>query len=78
MYVSASMPIRCVVEHVNGSASFEMSPNDACDVTSVENDAFAILPVTTSICDLVTAALTKLGYSNHDLITAKGRFAFEM
>ncbi|KAL8572493.1 hypothetical protein ACOMHN_005639 [Nucella lapillus] len=66
------MPIRCVVEHVNGAVNFDTAGSAPCEVTAVEQDAFAILPTTTPLCDLVRAALAKLGYSATDAVNAKG------
>ncbi|XP_070209552.1 uncharacterized protein [Littorina saxatilis] len=67
----ASMPIRCLVEQVQGAVNFDLS-GGTCDVTAVEEDTFAILPVNTPLNGLVRAALAKLGYSTTDSVNAKG------
>ena len=79
------MPIRCVVEQVNGAVNFDhngvgvgvggsssSSSSAPCEVMAVEQDAFAILPVCTPLRDLVPAALARLGYSSSDAVCAKG------
>ena len=67
---TASMPIRCVVEQVNGAVSFDSS--STCDVMAVEQDTFAILPISTPLRELVRTALARLGYSSSDALCAKG------
>ena len=71
------MPIRCVVEQVNGAVSFDSGGGSApCEVVAVEQDTFAILPVSTPLRDLVRTALARLGYSSSDAVCAKGSEGF--
>ncbi|XP_060573628.1 uncharacterized protein LOC132731457 isoform X3 [Ruditapes philippinarum] len=67
-----SLPIHCIVEQTNGSASFDNLSAEKSTHSTVELDSYAILPGTTLLTECVRAALLKLGYNSTEAIGAKG------
>ncbi|KAH9512621.1 hypothetical protein Btru_038969 [Bulinus truncatus] len=69
---SRSLPIHCVVEQGNTSeaVSAEVTPVSAHLQLLV--DSYAILPGSTPFSQIVSASLSKLGYTSHDALGAKG------
>ncbi|XP_013402132.1 uncharacterized protein LOC106167804 [Lingula anatina] len=67
-----SLPIHCVVEHIQSPVPPDGAAAQDAPDTTIEQDGYAILASNTPFHDIVVTALLKLGYNSLDAMSAKG------